>query len=482
MKNIRFAMGLAVLGLGLWAAAAASFPPDAAAVYPLKRLKPAGFGIFKGVLDWVPVSAKAGVAFAANYDKGSDAVSLTSFKIGGAGVASPARTIAENKGWPWAAACVWIEDGAAARDGASPFGYVFVLFEVYVSQPWSETASVWMARFDAEGKVLGDWTEILKVKTPAGRNISADSLYAFSRGSSVGVVPSLSYSDRQGQRKSLAYFIEIESAAGTVIGAPGLLPLPQNGDYIDAWGLAPAWSGVSWLVPVSAVLYKSPGREADIFGKKALVYAVSADAAHAAVARTVASDMTRGWGLYGDMELAPFPGSASDQALFLKQEKLIPEPQRKLDMLKYVFSLIRLDATGSVVKKRTLAVPPLTHRLVYDPAAALGYPSDYWSTPVAKDGRLYLSRSHSTSDWKKSGSGRNDGSVERYEQQYGLYVIDTATGTVTLKAETATLLAKALCMPPVLRPFPPGSLSVINSIWYHTTDYPRWSYFSKLGY
>ncbi|MBN2205914.1 MAG: hypothetical protein JW742_00795, partial [Candidatus Aminicenantes bacterium] len=175
MKSIRFTMGLAILGVGLWAAAAAaSSPTDGAAVYPLKRLKPAGFGIFKGVLDWVPVSAKAGVAFAGNYDKSSDLGSLASFKIGGAGVASPARTIAENKGQPWGAACVWIEGGAAARKGASPFGYVFALFEVIVSKPRSETASVWMARFDAEGKVLGDWTEILKVKTPDGRNINAE--------------------------------------------------------------------------------------------------------------------------------------------------------------------------------------------------------------------------------------------------------------------------------------------------------------------
>jgi hypothetical protein len=452
-----------------------------ASVYPLKRLSPAGFGVFKGVLDWVPVSETTAVAFAGDSEKATNEYSLASFTLSAAGVASPGRVIASGKGRPYEAACVWLDGGGAGPSPAAPFGYIFVLFEDYVSSTQTETAAVWMAKFDAQGQVSGEWAKVFEVKTPAGRSICGEWILASSRGDSIGVVPSLTYYGNKGVRKSLVYFVEIDGLKGTVIGAPSLLPLPQSGDYVEAYGYAPAWNGLAWLVPVEATLAKSPGGDAAIYGKKALVYAVASDAAHRAVARTIASDMTRGWSPYGDLWIVPYPGAANDSLLFLKKQKEIPAAQRKLDLYRYSFSLNTLDGTGSLVSKRTISVPALTHKLVYDPDAELDYPDDYWTPPVVKDGTLYLSRAHSTADFKK-GTGRYDRGVSRYEQQYGLYAVGALTGAVTLVAQTATTVDKAFFMPPVLRVFPSDALSVVNTIWFYYGTYPRWSYFSMFPY
>jgi len=433
-------------------------------------------------VDWVPVSKTSAVAFAGNQGKGTENYSLVSFKMSNTGAVSPPQTVATGKGRPWAVACVWFESGAAGVDAGTPFGYVFVLFEVYISSPESETATVTMAKFDSQGKVVGGWKEFLKVKTPAGRNIGGEYLFAFSRGSSLAVVPSLHYNSRQGQRKSLVYFIEINSQNGALIGKPVLMPLPQSGDYIDAVGYAPGWNGLSRLVPVAATLLKSPGKDADIFGKKAFVYTVGADAVHKAVAHEIASDMTPGWGPYGDMWLTPYPNSASDQLLFLKKQKEIAEAQRKQDMFTYSFSLNRIDATGTLLKSRKISVPGLTHRLAYDPAAKTEYPDDYWTPPAAKDGTLFISRAHTINDWKKSGSGRRDGGTSRYEQQYCFYSINALTGAVALKAQSFTLEKDAMVIPPKIKAFPSGPLAVVNTIWFYSGDYPRWSYFSKFAY
>jgi hypothetical protein len=483
MRRKRGGIGLClILAVIIGLAAVAFGGRDGVPVYRLKKLAPKGFDVFRGVLDWVPVSRTAGVAFAANYDSKADENSLASFRISNTGAAAAGQVVASGKGRPWAAACVWFEGGEAGFEAGSPFGYVFVLFEVYVSKPESETASIWMAKFDAQGSILGDWTELLKVKTPAGRYIGDEELFAFSRGTSVAVVPSLNYDSRQGQRKSLVYFLEIDSWHAALIGTPVTLSLPQNGDYIWAIGSEPGWNGSSWLVPVAVTLSKSPGREKDIFAKKALAYTIAADAAHGAVAHQIAADLTAGWGSYGDMGLAAYPGSAADQVLFLKKEKEIPEAKRKQEMFQYSFSLNRINATGALVQTKKISVPALAHKLAYDPDAELAYPDDYWTRPVAKGTMLYLSRAHSYSDWKQNGSGRRDGGTQRFEQQYGFYAINVLTGAVTLKAQTTTLVSQAYVMPPCLRSFPSGPPVVVNTVWFYSGYYPRWSYFSKFAY
>lgn len=474
---------LVLVGAGiLLAGAAAIAGPDGVPAYPLKKLSTKGFGVFKGVFDWVPVSKTSAVAFAGNQVANTDNYSLVSFKMSNTGAVSSPQTIATGKGYLCEAACVWIEGGASGSEAGTPFGYVFALFEVNTTKPRSETASVWMAKFDSQGKVVGSWKEILKVKTPADRYINGEYIYAFGGENSVAVIPSLSYDVEGGQGKSLVYFIEIDSQQGALIGTPVLLPLPQNGDYVEAQGYAPAWNGLSWLVPVSAILYKSPGEEENIFGKKAFIYTVGADAAHKAVAHGIASDMTTGWSLYSDMWLTPYPNSASDHLLFLKKQKEIPEAQRKQDVFTYSFSLNKIDATGTLMKSQKLTVPALTHKLAYDPDAKIEYPDDYWTPLAAKDGMLFISRAHTISDWKKSGSGRRDGGTSRYEQQYCFYSINALTGAVALKAQSFTFENEAMVLQPVIRAFPPGSLSVVNSIWFYSGDYPRWSYFSKFAY
>lgn len=483
MNIKRRGVGLFLVGAGiLLTGTAASAGPNGVTDYPLKRLNPAGFSVFRGVLDWVPVSKTAGIAFASDYNQGTDEGSLASFKISNAGVASAGRTIASGKGRPWEAACVWFEGGASGAEAGTPFGYVFVLFELYIEKPESETASVWMAKFDTQGKVVGSWKEILKIKTPAGRYINSEALFAAGRGRSIAIVPSLSYSGQGGQRKSLVYFLEIDSQKGTLIGTPALLKLPQSGDYTEAMGYAPAWNGRSWLVPLAVMLLKSPGKDADILGKKALVYAVGSDAAHKAVSHVIASDMTPGWEPYGDMWLTSYPGSASDQLLFLKKQDEIPKAKQKLDMFEYGFSLNRIDETGKLVKSKALSVPALTHELVYDPAAHIEWPEDFWTPIVAKDGTLFLSRAHTINDWKSSGSEPRDGSTDRYEQQYCFYSINALTGAVALKAQSFALEKNAMVLQPLIRPFPSGSLSVVNTIWFYSGVYPRWSYFSKFAY
>jgi len=476
-------IGLLLVCAGiLLAGAAASAGPDGVPDYPLKKLSTKGFGVFKGVFDWVPVSKTSAVAFAGNQVANTDNYSLVSFKMSNSGVASSPQTIATGKGRPRAVACVWFESGAAGVDAGTPFGYVFVLFEVYISNPESETASVWMAKFNSQGKVVGSWKEILKVKTPADRYINGEYIYAFGGENSVVVIPSLSYDVDGGQGKSLVYFIEIDSQQGALIGTPILLPLPQNGDYVEAQGYAPAWNGLSWLVPVSAILYKSPGEEENIFGKKAFIYTVGADAAHKAVAHGIASDMTTGWSLFSDMWLTPYPNSASDHLLFLKKQKEIPEAQRKQDMFAYSFSLNKIDATGTLLKSQKIAVPALTHKLVYEKESELDWPDDYWSPPIVRNGTLFISRAHSMSVWKKNGSGQRDRGTGRFEQQYDFYAINPLTGAVTLKAQSFRFEKEANVMEPLIRVFPPGSLSVVNSIWFYSGDYPRWSYFSKFAY
>ena len=481
VKRMRIALIFAGAGI-LLAGAAAIAGLDGVPAYPLKKLSTKGFGVFKGVFDWVPVSKTSAVAFAGNQVKGTENHSLVSFKMSNTGAVSSSQTIATGKGRPRAVACVWFESGAAGVDAGTPFGYVFVLYEVYISNPESETASVWMAKFDSQGKVVGSWKEILKVKTPADRYINGEYIYAFGGENSVAVIPSLSYDVEGGQGKSLVYFIEIDSQQGALIGTPVLLPLPQNGDYVEAQGYAPAWNGLSWLVPVSAILYKSPGEEENIFGKKAFIYTVGADAAHKAVAHGIASDMTTGWSFYSDMWLTPYPNSASDHLLFLKKQKEIPEAQRKQDMFAYSFSLNKIDATGTLLKSQKIAVPALTHKLVYDPDAKTKYPDDYWTPPAAKDGTLFISRAHTINDWKKSGSGRRDGGTSRYEQQYCFYSINPLTGAVALKAQSFTLENDAMVLPPKIKAFSSSLLAVVNTIWFNSGDYPRWSYFSKFAY
>ena len=102
------AISLAWAGSVLWAQTG----ERGTSPYPLKKINPNGFEIYKGLLDWVPVSSNKSVAFSANEDAHSHEISLVSFQLSATGAASSTRTLASGLGRPYEAACVWIEGAA----------------------------------------------------------------------------------------------------------------------------------------------------------------------------------------------------------------------------------------------------------------------------------------------------------------------------------------------------------------------------------
>lgn len=470
--TVLFTIGISLAWVGsiLWAQTG----DNGAAPYPLKKVSPKGFEIYKGLLDWVPVSSNKSVAFSANEDANSHEFSLVSFQLSASGAASSTRTLASGLGRPYDAACVWIEGGASTSGEAAGYGMLFVLCEEYETNPERADATVYVGKFDASGKLIGSLRELLKIEIQDSY-FSIERICAIRNGSSIGVVPSFCISDNEGgSSRSQIHFIEVGIQDGGVIGQSVSLPLPQSGNLVEAQGYQPAWNGTSWLIPVSAILYKKSGNSSTITMNEALIYAVSGDPSHKAASRIISKDPTHDFRPYSDMHLTPYPGSTTDVLLFVKHQKPVPEGERKQDYLEYDFALKRLDSKGKPVESLTLAVPALTHSVPYDPDYEPDYPDDYWSEFLQRGATLYISRAHDMPlDATRS---RAD---DICEQQFGLYAIDPVSGTVTLEALSFTKQHDWFVIWPIIRSLSNSRFAVVNNVWLYETPYPRETYFSR---
>jgi len=470
-----FILLLAIAVLSVWAGSPlpAQNGDSGIAPYPLKRISPKGFSIYKGILDWVPVPGQKAVAFAMNENADSEEYSLRSFQFSETGATSTAHTIASGLGRSWAAAAVWIDDAAGGSGEAAGHGLFFVIFEKEYGNEHRAVATLYVGMFDSSGQLVGSMKELLAIEARNAYFFGED-LYATRNGSSIGVVSSFSMRDDDGDPgPSQVHFIEVGTQDGRVIGQKVTLPLPQSGQLVEAFGCKPAWNGTSWLVPVRAVLYKRSGDSYTVRRNEALVCTVSGNPSHKTASRLIAKDPVPDWREYRDMHLAPYPGSSTDFLLFVKLEKPIPEDERKQDYLEYDFTLTRLDKTGKSVQRIDLAVPALTHKAPYDPDYEPEWPDDLWSEFVARDGTLFISRAHDMTLW----DGSHDKSV--WEQQYGLYSIDAATGAVTVEALSFLKQKGFEFEGVVIRSLSDKRFAVVNDIYPTTGNYQRQSYYSQ---
>lgn len=456
-------------------AAVAQRRADQSDSYLLKRIIPKGFGIFKGVLDWVPISPTKAIAFAPDQLRGSYEYRLSSFTLSDAGVASSSNTIASGLGRPRAVACVWDGNTTSELPDGTGHGLVFALFikEYLDSDPYHEDIFVYVGNFNASGRLVGSWRELLRFETHDFAYFPDEALFAARYGDSVGVVPSFYVQGAGGvQTGAYVYFIEVDLEDGSTIGQPVPLPLPQSGRLINALGYEPVWNGTNWLVPVGATQFKSPGTFSDISMNKALISSVTGDASHTAASYVVAKDATTEYRPYDDLCLTPYPGSSTDFLLFLKQTLPFPEDERAQDYSAYKFTLKRLDQRGKPVKSLAVTVPALTHVIPADPAYEPSWAYDHWSRIVARGDTLYISRAHDMTLWK---SGDPDAASE---QQCALYTLDPVTGQVVLDSRSYLRRATGYVLPPIVREFSSSRFGVVNSLWLYQEPYPRISYFS----
>jgi hypothetical protein len=443
--------------------------------YSLRKLVPKGFGVYQGILDWVPMSSTHGIAFARNYDKVAGVYTLASYSFSKTGVCSSSRTIATGKGCPCEGACFWITDGDSDGGAASPYGLVFVLFEEsYVNY---DAAAVYVAKFDSQGEVIGHWEQILKVETSKGWYIYSEYLFANRREKTIGIVPSLTFRKHQqtGQR-SLAYFLEADIKDGSLIGSTKQLPLPTQGHSYSVRGFAPGWNGTSWLVPVAATMSKSgAATEDDILGNKALVCVVSGKASHAAVLSEIAEDALMSWDTY-ELALTSYPGSSTDMSMFVRHRTPLPESQRKLDMFNYDFSLKRLDVRGRLVTSRSVSIAAPVHKLAYDVAYEPCVEDDSWSECLVRSGTIYLARAHSVVMIKKHAWAM------KHEQEFDFYAINPLTGDVSHKARTGANWDLILLLKPWIDSFPGGPIAVVNCAYFMATPYARNNFLTLFNY
>ncbi len=440
----------------------------AAAAYPLTKIKPRGFSIYQGILDWAPVSSTQAVAFARNRRKTTSDYVLHSFTLSKTGVTSASRVIAaSNMGSPRGAASIWIGSGAAG-DAQSPYGLVFVFFEVEEENPVSETGILRVAKFDASGKLVGAWREILRIALGADQYFSDEELFACLGPNSIGIASSVMLSTRgpSGSETSRLYFLEASLQDGSLVGPAVPLPLPEPTRDVQALATRPAWTGTAWLVPALAAVYLKGGDWEDILGNRALVYSVSGGPAPAVVRREIARDAVRIPDTYAALALTPLPGGAGEQLLFVRHRKPIPESRRKLDMFQYDYSLKRLDASGRVLKNKILALPAAVHKLVYDPAYEFQWEWDEWSESLGRNGKLYLSQCRSLEIF----SSAHD---YKYEQQVNFFEIDLLAGAVEHRARAVTVWNDVLLFQPLIDAFPGGPIAVVNRA-YHTPSPYAW--------
>jgi hypothetical protein len=452
---------------------------DVVPAYNLHRINPGGFGVtYQGVLAWVPVSQKESVAFGRDGTISSETNGLVSFKLSDKGAVSSPRTIASGKEFIARAAATWFDGNGGESNAVSPHGFVFVLFILNNYIPGQgETAFVRMAKFDSQGKIIGDWKDLQKIKTPEDLYIVTASLHAVSKGNSIGVVLSLVYADYGPNPKNLlnsvAHFTEISAPEVTKIGKTVSLPLPRSGDHDYALASTLAWSGTRWLIPMTVGLEKNDDNDFEILGNKVLVISVTGDKTHSAAAHQISSDTLPYYLTYEDLWLTPYPDSSTDQLLFIKHWKRIPEYLRKLDAYSYSFSLNRIDGRGNLVKSKNVAIPALTHKIIYDPSYRISNtPFDYWSSLVTRDGILFVSRIHSI-------EVRNAVAMtHEFEQQFNFYAINALSGAVELKAQSFTDLYENYPTKPLINRFPDGCTAVINNL-FQGKGLPNRSYFSR---
>lgn len=447
----------------------------AAAAYPLTKIKPRGFGVYQGILDWAPISATRSVAFARNRYGSAPDFSVRSFVLSKTGAVSSFQTIGTGMGSPRAAAALWIGSGGAAN-AAGPYGLVFVFFVIDREDPSPEAGSIRVAKFDASGKRIGAWQEVLRIELGEGEHFTEEALFACRGPNSIGVVPSgtISVSGPADDLGSRLYFFEANLSDGSLIGPAVPLPLPEPARDVEAIATRPSWTGTSWLVPATATVYKKGGGWEAILGNRALVYSVSGATPRAVVRREIARDGILFPETYGEMSVTPFSGTAGDQLLFVRHRKPVPDAQRKLDMFRYDYSLKRLDAAGKVFKNTVLAFPAAVHKLVYDPAYEFRWEWDYWSEGLDRNGKLYLSQCRTMELYD---SEQN----YKYEQQFNFFEINPLNGAVEHRARAVTVWSDVLLFQPLIDAFPGGPIAVVNRAYHIPSPYPWDNYITRFS-
>ncbi len=443
------------------------------ATYPLKKIPPKGFQTYQGILDWTPVSSTQAIAFARNRFTNVLDSNLRSFSLGKTGSTSSSRIIASDMGWARAAACLWIDNsGAASRQPSAPYGLLFVLFEN--SGTTTDSASVQVARFNSAGALTSEWKEIFTLTTSAGWYITDEALFASNRGGSIGVVPSLALgqSSSKGGYDSRVYFLECNLQDGGLIGSVARLALPSDGKDVYGIGFSPLWNGSSWLVPVTASLYKPATGWLNVRENRALVYSVSGSPAHKAALKQIGKDAADSPHTFSELVLTPYPDSSTDTLLFVRHRTLIPESRQRLDMFTYDYSIKRLNKHGGTLKSLPVAIPVPAHKIIYDPDSKLQWEDDFWSSCVATGQTLLLSQAHTVEFYAQSG-GSN-----LYEQAVGFYAINATTGEVELRAQAINLWSEVELFRPLLHEFPGSSIGVINCAYHTPSPYPWDNYLS----
>jgi len=468
-KVFGFGLGLAALIVFLAGVTGASGDRPASSggvpAYPLKKIVPSGFDVYQGILDWTPVSGTKAIAFARNRVKGTKTFSLCSYSFSITGAGSAPRTIAAEKGIPRMAACVWVADGASGERAGKPYGLVFVDFEEsFINY---NSAVVYVAKFDSSGGLIGSWRPILKVTSPKGWGVICNNILAFQRENSVGIVPSF-WLMQSGQYriKAQAHFLEVDIKDGILIGAAKAIPLPNNGQYLEALSFAPAWNGTSWLVPLAVSFYKPYVARMEVLNNKLMVAVISGGSSHATVLKEIAADTVASQNTY-EAVLAPYPGSAHDLALFVRHRTPVPEAQRKLDMFRYDFSLKRLDVKGRIVKTTPVSIAAPEHKLAYDPIYVFSSEWDNLSRAVAKNGTILLSRARTLEIMRKG-----KWTDRQQEQEVDFYAVNILTGAVTHKARTVSVWKGVWWWRPLIAVFPAGPIAVVNCLYHTATPYP----------
>lgn len=445
----------------------------AAANYTLTKIKPTGFNVNQGILDWAPVSSTKAVAFARNKVPGSNAFSLKSFVLSKTGAASASRTFGTGMGGPRAAASLWISAGGSA-EAAGSYGLVFVYFELEQSDPPRDIASIRVAKFDASGKRVGGWRELLRIELGEDEYFSDGDLFASLGPQSIGVVPSFVVYTRgkSSEVSSRLYFLEAGLQDGALAGPAVSLPLPEPTRNVQALAARPSWTGTAWLVPSAATLYKKGGDWEDIVGNRALVYSVSGGATPTVARREIVRDAIPLPETYAVPGMTPFPGSAGDQLLFFRHRKPIPESSRKLDMFKYEYALKRLDPAGKVLKSTALAFPAPVHKLAYDPAYGFQWEWDYCSETLARNGKIYISQCRSIEISKSAKD-------YKYEQQVNFFEIDPLAAAVEHRARAVVVWNEVTLFQPRLDAFPGGPIAVVNRAYHYPSPYPWDCYITR---
>lgn len=448
---------------------------EGVAAYSLAKIKPAGFGVYQGILDWAPISSTRSIAFARNRYGSAPDYSIRSFVLSRTGAASSFRTIGTGMGNPRAAAALWIESGGAT-DAAGSYGLVFVLFQTYQENPSRETNSVRVAKFDASGKRIGAWRELLRIQLGKDEYFSDEDLFACRGPNSIGVTASGTISTRgpASDMSSRLHFLEAGLPDGALIGPAVPLTLPEPARDVQALASRPSWTGTSWLVPAAATVYKKGGGWEAVLGNRALVYSISGGTPRQVVRREIARDAVLSPETYAALCLTPFSGTAGDQLFFVRHRKPIPENLRQLDMFQYDYSLKRLDASGRVLKSTALTLPAAAHKLTYNPAYEFQWEWDEWSEGLARNGKIYISQCRSIEIFR----GSQD---RKYEQQVNFFEIDPLAGAVEHRARAITIWNEITFFQPLIDVFRGGPIAVVNRAYHYASPYPWDNYITRFG-